>query len=145
MSAAKLKPAGESNMPLAETWDGDCSVTEFEDVCALDAFTPAQFFDRIHRCTDFEAERRMLRQILLDAIECWQSVAAMGVVGGNYVTSLRERLYREANLWIFGEYDNAPFFSFTQTCDCLGLSPDFIRRRLLEWRRKSVGRRPRVR
>ena len=121
-------------MPLAAMWSGEHLVTEFEDVCALDPFTRTQFLDRIHRCTNVEAERRMLRQILLDAIECWQSASASGVLAGNYVTSSRERLYREANFWIFGEYDNVPFFSFTQTCDCLGLNPDFIRRRLVEWR-----------
>jgi hypothetical protein len=127
-----------SNMHFGEIWDD--SVVEFEAACAPDRPTSEQFLDRLHGCTDFEAERRMLQEILADAIACWQSVSAIGVIDGNYVTSLRERLYREANFWIFGEYDNAPLFSFAQICDCLGLNPDFIRRRLLEWRRKSAGR-----
>jgi hypothetical protein len=87
-----------------------------------------------------EAERQMLREVLIDAIQCWQSVAPIAGLKENYVTSLRERLYREAHFWIFGDYDNTPFFSFTRVCDCLGLNPDFIRRRLLEWRQRAAGR-----
>jgi hypothetical protein len=114
-------------------------VTKFKDLPQLESRSPEQSSNRIHRCSSFEAERRMLQEILLDAIECWQFVSAITLTGGNYVTSLRERLYWEADFWIFGEYDNAPFFSFTQTCDCLGLNPEFIRRQLLEWRRKAIG------
>jgi hypothetical protein len=86
---------------------------------------------------DLEAERRMLLEVLADAIECWQFASTSGVTDGTYIT-MRERLYREADFWIFGEYDNSPFFSFTQVCHCLELDPDFIRRRLLEWRRKAA-------
>lgn len=89
--------------------------------------------EKVHRFVTFEAERQMLKEMLLDAIECWQSVWVMGTPSYHCVTS-RERLFREAQLWIFGDYKNPPFFSFTQVCDCLGLNPDFIRRRLLEWR-----------
>jgi hypothetical protein len=83
----------------------------------------------------------MLQEILIDAIECWQSVSPIGVMDEEYVASLRERLYREANFWIFGDYSNPPFFSFTQVCECLGLNPDFIRRLLLELRHKQFAER----
>ncbi|HJU11865.1 MAG TPA: hypothetical protein VJ728_13365 [Candidatus Binataceae bacterium] len=79
----------------------------------------------------------MLEQVLVDAIECWRAISLIDIGDEDCIASSRERLYREANFWIFGNYRNAPFFSFTQICDCLGLDPDFIRRRLLEWRRKS--------
>ncbi len=83
-----------------------------------------------------EAERQLLQEILMDAIECWQAALPFHSMGDEYATGLRERLHREANFWIFGEYRNAPFFSFTQVCECLGLDPEFVRRRLLEWKRK---------
>jgi hypothetical protein len=128
-------------MPHVEIANTNYSISQLEDrLGASDQVTPEQFFDQLRRSTNFEAERRMLLEILLDAIECWQSVSVNGISGENYVTSRRERLYREANVWIFGQYHNAPFFSFTQTCDCLGLNPDFIRRRLMEWRRRSLVR-----
>jgi hypothetical protein len=127
-------------MHLAEMWNGDNSITDFDKLFAPDLLTPGQFFDRSRKFTNFEGERRMLRQILVDAIECWQSVSTIGAMDRNSVPGLRERLYREADFWIFGEYDNGPFFSFAETCDCLGLNPDFIRRRLLERRRLSAGR-----
>ena len=82
----------------------------------------------------------MLRQILIDAIECWQSMATKEIADESYTASSRERLYREASLWIFGKYKNAPFFSFAQVCECLGLDPDFIRRRLLRSCTKSEQR-----
>jgi hypothetical protein len=113
------------------------SMAELEDFVKADLPAPEQLRAGMHRCASFEGERRMLQEMLQDAIECWQSISALGVIGRSDLTSSRERLYREADFWIFGEYDNAPFFSFTETCDCLGLNADFIRRGLLEWRRKA--------
>jgi hypothetical protein len=95
--------------------------------------------NRANPCTDSEPERRMLREMLLDAIECWQSVSASSLMSEDFVSGSRDRLYREAHFWIFEEYDNSPFFSFTQVCECLELDPDFIRRGLLEWRRHFAG------
>src|SRR6516225_267558 len=88
---------------------------------------------------DFEAEINLLEEILLDAINCWQEGAGIGALDRSYLTS-RERLYREAEFWIFGEYENSPFLSFDVVCINLGLDADFIRRRLQEWRRRSVER-----
>jgi hypothetical protein len=85
----------------------------------------------------FEAERRLLQEVLADAIECWQARAAWTVIDGHYAGG-RQRLCRQAEFWIFGEYDNTPFFSFTKICDCLGLDADFIRRRLLEWKKTQA-------
>jgi hypothetical protein len=132
-------------MRFSRIRNNDNSMTELEDIAAPDLLTPEQFFDGVHRCVIFEPERRLLQQMLLDAIECWQFISGVGVIGENYVTSMRERLYQEADFWIFGENTNAPFFSFAYTCDCLGLNPDFVRRRLLEWRsalRRSLRVRP---
>jgi hypothetical protein len=84
-----------------------------------------------------EPERKLLEAILQDAIECWQAcavIARVWRVSGYSSMGKRQREYFEADRWFFGEYDNAPLFSFQQICDCLGLDPDFIRRRLLEWR-----------
>lgn len=90
---------------------------------------------------DLEGHRLMLWGILTDAVHCWQRITTCGfrmsANANGYITT-SERLYREADFWIFGEYDNGPFFSFTQVCHCLGLDPDFIRRRLLEWRSQAA-------
>ena len=87
-----------------------------------------------------EPERKLLEAILQDAIECWQRCA---LVAHNWRLSIhnpmgrRQRDYREADFWLFGDYDNEPYFSFAKICDCLGLVPDDIRRRLLEWKQKK--------
>ena len=98
------------------------------------------------RDLNFAAERNLLQEMLIDTIECWQVGAAYAarwdrLSRRSFYTPVGRRyhLYREADFWIFGEYDNAPFFSFTKVCDHLGVDPDFIRRRLLEWRRKEKG------
>jgi hypothetical protein len=90
--------------------------------------------------TSFDGERRMMQEVLKDAIECWKVSLQIRLTSDNYVTGLRERLYREAHFWIFGNYDNSPFFSFTQICECLKLDPDFVRRCLLDWRSQSIDR-----
>ena len=61
-----------------------------------DLFIPRLCVERPVSRVDFEAERRMLREILVDAIECWQAVSLRGFVNGDLVAGLRERLYREA-------------------------------------------------
>jgi hypothetical protein len=84
-----------------------------------------------------EPERKLLEAVLEDAIQCWQAcavVARVWRVSGYSSMGKRQREYFEADFWFFGEYDNAPLFSFQKICDCLGLDPDFIRRRLREWR-----------
>jgi hypothetical protein len=93
---------------------------------------------------DANPERKLLEAILTDAIECWQLLALHPIASRfeNVRSPIgkRQRNYRDAHFWFFGDYDNAPYFSFTKICDCLGLDPDFIRRRLLEWRRKELQR-----
>jgi hypothetical protein len=88
----------------------------------------------------FEREQRLLLELLLDGIECWQGTSNEGISRDRGEKSARVQLRREAEIWIFGRYNNPPFFSFAQTCECLGLDPDFLRRRLLERRdRGSTG------
>jgi hypothetical protein len=107
------------------------SVFQGDDTWALFAAT---------RCANSgsdDPERRLLHAVLRDAIECWQRLAFAGVPEYGLV-GRRQRDYREAEFWLFGQYDNAPFFSFTKICDCLGLDPDFIRGRLLGWKRAQT-------
>jgi hypothetical protein len=73
---------------------------------------------------------------LIDAIECWRSSILFSLKRGSHVPGSWQYLDRDVNFWIFGDYDNAPFFSFTRICDFIGLDPVFVRQRLLEWRRK---------
>ena len=81
-----------------------------------------------------DAERQMLLEMLADAIRCWQGTVTIGLKNGEYYFTSRQRLAAEAGFWIFGAYDNRPWFSFAQVCHWLELDPDFIRRKLLEGR-----------
>jgi hypothetical protein len=83
--------------------------------------------------SDFEGERQMLRDMLRDALECWTGA-------GGCDRRKRALLYRKADFWIFGRYNNQPYFSFAQTCNYLGINPDFVKRLLRDWRDKSARR-----
>jgi hypothetical protein len=121
---------------MSQLQDWNSPIVEGAKMFMPDLLTPQQFFGGLHRkCGNLEGERRMLEEMLLDAIDCWLSAAVAPSYGGSHFKSSRQRLHREADFWIFGKYNNSPFFSFSHTCDCLGLNADFVRRRLLEWRR----------
>jgi hypothetical protein len=123
-------------MQVYEIRSREIPVGNQEQFAVSDSGGLEQHIQTAHR----EGEKKLLQEILIDAIACWRSFAADGIMDEQYVTGSRERLYREANFWIFGDYNNAPFFSFTQICDCLGLDPNFIRRLLIAWRREHAGR-----
>jgi hypothetical protein len=110
--------------------------TEKEDF-AGNALQVEQLLGARYKAREFDAERRMLQAMLLDAINCWQRRANAGFRYGGYVVGSRERLYREAEFWIFGDYDNAPSFSFACVCECLDINPDYLRSRLIQWREQS--------
>lgn len=124
-------------MELLEDVRDEALTSELGKLFVPELLTPEQFFDTLrNEFHDCEGERRMLLEMLMDAIECWQRTAAIGIRGGGYFISMREKLHREAEYWIFGNYINAPYFSFAGTCESLGLDPDFLRRGLLAWRRR---------
>jgi hypothetical protein len=76
-----------------------------------------------------DGELRLMRAVLHDALQSWQAGAMPGVVNCPVL-----RRHATADFWIFGKYDNYPRLSFTQVCQYLGFDPEFIRRKLIEWR-----------
>ena len=91
-----------------------------------------------------EAERKLMKAILQDAIECWQACAVTALTwrfeGFDHqtVAGKRQRLFFEADFWFFHHYDNAPYFSFEMVCEYLGIEPEFIRRGLREWLESQI-------
>ena len=74
-------------------------------------------------------EQALLVAMLMDAIRCLGPTVVAPSGRGRQCT--RE----EAQHWIFGDYDNSPFFSFDQVCTYLGFEPGLIRGLI----RKSTG------
>jgi hypothetical protein len=100
-----------------------------------ETFLPEQFFSEIR--SQASGERLLLIALLQDAINCFQ----------NYLFATRarnRRLFREAERWIMEtdpppqDENMHPYFTFEQTCSFLGLDPDYLRDKLLRWRRQQL-------
>lgn len=70
-------------------------------------------------------EAALMCAVLEDALRCFRSETRIQKEGG--------RAAREAENW-FSSNDSQEFFSFVFVCRALGLDPDFIRNRLMDWR-----------
>ena len=89
-----------------------------------DASVQQRYLDTLRRSEHWEPEKALLVAILEDAIHTYRKYrTARDRVG-------KER-YREAEQWIMGGGDDW-IFSFTNVCELLGLSPDYVRRGVIE-------------
>ena len=103
------------------------------DECAI---LPAQFFLARRGSVENEPLRRLMFAVLIDAVRCYQSNLNAGALA-------RQRLFREARLWLFSKDGDMPF-SFDSVCTTLEVDPYLLRRWLLDWRAKLVsGDKPR--
>ena len=71
-------------------------------------------------------EHRLLVAIMRDAIDCFQKHI-------HARDAKRRQLFLDADAWICDEDDRSAF-SFTNCCETLGLTPEYVRRGLIEWR-----------
>ena len=88
-----------------------------------------QFADALRSRGAFvEGEKRLLAAVLDDAVDCYMKHCG--------ATQTRQRqLFEEAEGWIFDD-SRGELFTFATVCEILGFEPDYIRRGLLEWRRR---------
>jgi hypothetical protein len=94
-----------------------------------DTLLSAQYFDNLRRKTHPEPEKRLMVAILEDAINCFQD--NLLVEQGK-----RKKLFDEAEAW-FADTGADWIFSFENTCDGLGLNPEYVRLGLLRWKAKE--------
>ncbi len=79
------------------------------------------------------AEIRLMIALLQDAVGCFQrNLLARD--------KMRRGLFREAEAWVMSEESARPF-SFDHVCDVLGLSADYVRRLLRQWRDRELAAR----
>jgi hypothetical protein len=91
---------------------------------------PEQFAAALRQKAFVEGEKRLLAAILIDAVECYMKQYR--------ATDRRGRhLFEEAEAWIFND-SRSEFLSFASVCEVLGIEPDYVRRGLLEWRRRKT-------
>jgi hypothetical protein len=94
-----------------------------------DTLLSAQYFDNLRRKTLLEPEKRLMLAILEDGIHSYQDNL-------NASHAKRKRDFDEAAAWIV-DADSDWVFSFTNVCDALGLSPEYLRQGLLRWKERS--------
>ena len=83
--------------------------------------TPEQWADQ-HRTRELSPEKRMLLAVLDDAVRCYLEY-------GEAEPACRgEKLFKEAKLWIEGEWSS--YLTFEYVCEVLGIDSKWLRRGL---------------
>lgn len=103
------------------------------DLFEPDVLLPIQYFASLKRKRFSSGEHRLLIAIMQDAVECFQKHI-------HARDSKRRQLYLDAESWISSE-DYSGTFSFNNVCDLLGMSPEYLRQGLIDWRDRERSRR----
>jgi hypothetical protein len=103
------------------------------DLFEPDVLLPIQYFAALKRKRFSSGEHRLLIAIMQDAVECFQKHI-------HARDSKRRQLYLDAESWIASE-DYSGTFSFNNVCDLLGMSPEYLRQGLIDWRDRERSRR----
>jgi hypothetical protein len=87
-----------------------------------DTMLPSQYFDRFHRRSQLDGERRLMLAVLEDAVDMYRKhVAARD--------ARNRQLFLDAEQWIDDD-DRTWVFSFLNLCDVLDLDGEYLRRGL---------------
>ena len=89
----------------------------------------AEFFDRYHRKTPIEGEKKLMLAILEDAVLCFLQKTRR-------LEGPKNSDSEEAKRWIFDKTDDGPF-SFQRICEALELDPTWVQKRLAQTKRKK--------
>ncbi len=106
-----------------------------DTLTASDSFAdllPSQWRDH-HTPSEQPPLKRLWQAVLEDALGCWQNQTAR--------SASRQRLFFEADLWLFHPEIIAPF-SFDEVCEVLDIEPDYLRGGLKRWREATIEGRP---
>jgi hypothetical protein len=99
-------------------------------VIANDRNTLEQYLATYRRSELLLPEKALLMAILRDAIDCYRKHISARDHG-------RKPMSHEAEQWIMNDEDDW-VFSFSNVCDLLGLDPYYIRRCILDEKRRQV-------
>src|SRR5215469_17635701 len=91
-----------------------------------DLILPCQYCD-ISSGYGLSGEQRLMLALLTDALNVYQKGAL------SRLTRLR-RLYIDAERWMLADRADCNALSFTTVCDALGINPELLRRRIIDWK-----------
>lgn len=102
-----------------------------------DVLIPGQFMATTKSKTHRDPEQRLMLAVLEDAVWCFQN-------GLRTKDKKKQELAREAEQWLTEE-DSSWLFSFNEICELLGIESDYLRKRLLIWKKEALSARSRRR
>lgn len=94
-----------------------------------DTLVAEEYLGNCRRKTPLEPEKILVLAVLEDGIRCFQDNAAAR-------SPKKKKLFKEAQQWLFCD-DSDWLFSFSSVCELLGFDPDYIRRGLKKWEKRS--------
>jgi len=94
-----------------------------------DTLMAEDYLRNFRRKTPLEPEKHLVLAVLEDGIRCFQDNASARA-------GKKKKLFEEAQEWLFCD-ESDWLFSFASVCSLLGFDPDYIRRGLKKWERKS--------
>ena len=113
----------------SKTWaQGGPTFDPFHWSADVDVLASQQYREQWHGTGNFQSEKKLMFAVLLDAIECFQKYATLP---GPYA----RRLFDSAEDWIFENNRDWPF-SFVNVCEAMEIDPSYLRKGLLEWKRR---------
>jgi len=102
-----------------------------------DVLIPGQFMATTKSKTHRDPEQRLMLAVLEDAVWCFQN-------GLRTKDKKKQELAREAEQWLIEE-DSGWLFSFNEICELLGIESDYLRKRLLTWKKEALDARSKQR
>lgn len=102
-----------------------------------DILIPGQFMATTKSKTHRDPEQRLMLAVLEDAVWCFQN-------GLRSKDKKKQELSQEAEQWLTEESSNW-LFSFNEICDLLGFEAQYLRKRLLSWKKDALASRARSR
>ncbi|MBV8774570.1 MAG: hypothetical protein JO166_19875 [Deltaproteobacteria bacterium] len=91
-----------------------------------DFILPCQYCD-VSSGYGLSGEQRLMLALLADALNVYQKGALSKL-------SRPRRLYVDAERWMLADRADTNAFSFVTVCDALGINPDLLRRRVIDWK-----------
>lgn len=88
-----------------------------------------QYFDTLRRKGDLDPELNLVLAMLEDAVICYQQNLFAK-------SAKRQALFEEAEVWILDDSEDH-LFSFRIVCETLGIDPDWLRKGLMNWKRRQ--------
>ncbi len=111
-------------------WPEVSGASQVTSLFQPDTTLALQYFDVFRGNSCLEGEKKMMLAVLEDAVASFQK---------HYFASDKKgkELFREGEEWII-EKNDEKMFLFTSICELLEISPDYLRRGLLQWKEKQT-------